>query len=130
MFAMEFSKLIRDEAAWLYQQNAAIHTTWVHRDQNASSQRAGSDACDAFHTYVSAIDRYFDRACNERRYAEREVIEFAICFLEVGPYFFRSGGTRECKYYCRLAARVATLDLVKQLQFASVDIDSGTGQSR
>lgn len=88
---MEFTKLIRDESAKLQQLHAAVHTTWVHKDRDAKSRRAWSDACNAFHTYASAIDRQFDRACDERQYSDREVIEFSICFLDVDPRFFRSG---------------------------------------
>lgn len=154
---MEIHKLIRDEAAKLQKLHAAIHETFVHRDRDARSRQVWSDACKAFHTYVSAIDGYLDRACNERRYVDREVVEFSICFLEINPWFFRSGyfkqelltrlkrseldksakerlravmidavsrrGTREFKYYCRLAVRLTTSGLVKQLQLASVGID-------
>lgn len=154
---MEFTQLILDEAAKLQQLHATVHTTWAHRDRDARFRRVWSDACDAFHTYVSAIDRYLDRACDEKRYTDREVIEFSICFLEVDPWFFRSGflkqelltrlkrteldksakerlravlidavnrrGTREFKYYCRLAVRLATSDLVKLLRVASVGQD-------
>lgn len=154
---MDICRLIRDEAAKLQRLHAAVHETFVHRDRDARSRQVWSDACEAFHTHVSAIDGYLDRACDERRYVDRQVIEFSTCFLEVDPWFFRSGflkqelltrlkrsdldkqtrerlravlidavnrrGTREFRYYCRLAVHLATFDLVKQLQRASVGID-------
>lgn len=93
---------------------------------------------------------YLKQACEEKRYSDKELIEFAVCFLEIDPVFFRSGylkqvlltrlkrsdlrepakrrlrsvlvdavnrrGSREFRYYCRLAAQIADEGLVEQLR--------------
>ncbi len=52
-------------------------------------------ACKEFHSYVSPIDEYINQAYEEERYSDPELLEFAICFLEVNSLFFRSGYIKE-----------------------------------
>jgi hypothetical protein len=154
---MDFERLIRDETVKIESLHAEVHRTVVLRDRDASHRRAWEQACHAFHTYSSPLDAYFEQACDAEKYSDRKLIEFAICFLEVDPIFFRSGylkqivitrlkrselregdksrlrgvvwdavnrrGTREFKYYCRLAAILADDTLLKQLKAATLEGD-------
>jgi hypothetical protein len=88
---MDFTHLIESEGAKLEELHAAINRTVVHRDRDQRSRREWEAACAAFHNYVLPLDRYLEPACDEDRYTDRELLEFAIRFLELDPWFFRSG---------------------------------------
>jgi hypothetical protein len=162
MSHIDFATLIAQEAAKLEALHVEVHWTFAHRDRNAESRLAWQRACDAFHSHVSALDPYLERACNKERYTKQDLVEFAVCFLEVDPWFFRSGylkqilltrlkqsdlgetakgrlrsvlldavarrGTREFRYYCRLAAVIADQGLVAALEIARQG--SGASASR
>jgi len=149
---MDFRRLIIEESAKLQALHAQIHRTFALRDRDEKHWQEWKQACHGFHAYSSALDPYFKLACEESRYSKRDLIEFAICFLEVDPMFFRSGylkqivitrlkrselregdksrlrgvvwdainrrGTREFKYYCRLATMLVDDALVAQLEEA------------
>lgn len=106
----------------------------------------------------SRLDQYLERAGKKARYTDSGLLEFVVCFLEVDPWFYRSGywkqilltrvkrsplseevkgrlrkvlldavarrGTREFKYYCRLAAVIADHELVAELETASASTDA------
>ena len=147
---IDFTQLIRDESAALRALDERVHATCRTSDSDRRARDAWSQACHEFHTYVSRLDPYLQRAFQDRRYADQELIEFVVCFFEVDPYFFRSGylkqdlltrikrselkepdkrrlravlidavnrrGTREFKYYGRLAAAIADEGLRTQLE--------------
>jgi len=152
---MDFRRLIIEESSKLEELHAEIHRAVALRDRDVVHRRAWEQACKEFHSYSSSLDTFFERACDDDRYSDRDLIEFAICFLEVDPMFFRSGylkqivitrlkrselregdksrlrgvvwdavnrrGTREFKYYCRMATKLADDVLVKQLEGARLE---------
>jgi hypothetical protein len=154
---VDFAALIKEEAVKLEALHGAIHRTLMYRERDAKSRREWEQACDAFHSYVSTLDPFLERACEDERYADKDLLEFAVCFLEVDPWFFRSGylkqilltrlkrselglqnkrrlravlldavdrrGTREFKYYCRLAAAIADRGLVAALEKTGAGTD-------
>lgn len=157
MSHVDFTELIAEEGAKLRGLHAQVHRTFLHRDSDAKSRLEWERACDAFHSYISRLNPYIERACKKVRYADKNLLEFVVCFLEVDPWFFRSGylkqifltrlkrsdlneatkgrlrsvlldavnrrGTREFKYYCRLAAVIGDEGLVAALEKASDDSD-------
>lgn len=155
---MDFTGLIEGESAKIAALHAAVHHTSVNRDRGKGSRQEWEDACVAFHSYVSPLYRFLELARNERQYTNPELLEFAIRFLELDPWFFRSGylkqilltrlkrsdlneraqerlrrvlidavnrrGTREFRYYCRLAAVLANKSFVSELETAYAGDDS------
>jgi hypothetical protein len=147
-----FREQITQVAAQIEAAHAEIHRTLVTRDRDQKSRLEWEKACDAFHSFQSPLDPFIDRACGTGRYTDKEILEFVVCFLEVDPWFFRSGylkqvfltrikrsqldagttrrlqavlldaverrGTREFKYYCRLAATIADPRVVSALEVA------------
>lgn len=70
-----------------------IHETVRHRDKSVEQKERWQRACAEFHArydklafpggYNSALDRILS--------GDTEAIEAALCFIELRPYFFRSG---------------------------------------
>jgi hypothetical protein len=71
-----------------------IHETFSRRSEDADFDRQWSQACDDFHNRYGqlCIPGGWDSAFMDRLKAgEYYTVEAALCFLEVRPYFFRSG---------------------------------------
>lgn len=150
MSYVDFTGLIAEEGARLGELHAQVHRTFLRRDLDTKSRLEWERAADAFRSYVSRMNSYIERASKKDRYSDKNILEFVVCFLEVDPWFYRSGylkeaflarlkrsdldeptrerlrrvlldavdrrGSREFKFYCRLAAVIADEDLVSALE--------------
>ena len=157
-----FENLIAKESEILNRLHKNIHKTFIKRGKSKSGLKAWKEACQKCHSYKSGLDYYTEKACLDKAYSG-EILEFVICFLEIDPWFFRSGylkqvfitklkrsdltpseinrtkkvlikaveakGTREFKYYCRLASAIADEILIRNLKMIE-SLKDGAASSR
>jgi len=90
---MSFKSRIQQNARVISQLHRRIHETFAHRDDDEQSRAAWQDACTAFHAqYEELAFPCGTYTMRERlRAGDTEAIEYAIDFIEIRPYFFRSG---------------------------------------
>src|SRR5262245_22743502 len=86
-----FSNTIVEEAAKLRELEAEVDRAFLHRGRDAKSYLEWKRACAAFHS--ARLGPHIERACKYKvvRYAKKNLLEFVVCFLEVDPWFYRSG---------------------------------------
>lgn len=77
----------------LHQLHEAVHETFRTRDESEESRTRWRDACAQFHREYNALafPGGLDEGLARVRAHDPEAIELAIQFLELDPYFFRSG---------------------------------------
>lgn len=93
--AYHFISLIRTEAEEIEHLREKIHTTFPLRDRHKKGYEEWHQACKAFHSYQSRLWPYLDRVYKEPSYTDTELQEFVLTFLEIDPWFFRSGYHKE-----------------------------------
>ena len=143
---MDFVELIQREAKVIAELHQNIHITFKNRNND---RETWSRACEKFHSHVSSMSVFINRVYNEKEFQDEEIIEFGITYLELDPFYFRSGyikeeiltkikrsrlskkqvkrlrsvllnaverrGSKEYKYYCRLAGFIADEKFIDQL---------------
>lgn len=70
-----------------------IHETFRDRDKSREQYELWERACEEFHARydVLAFPGGYSTAAERMAQADAEAIESALCFVELRPYFFRSG---------------------------------------
>jgi hypothetical protein len=108
---MTKAELIRHNAQKLRDLNEAVHATYQRRGEDAPQKEKWQDACRRFHSEYDQLA--FPGGISEemRRLKDHDpgAIESAVAFLEVDPFFFRSGYIKE--------------DLLEHLRWAPLDQD-------
>jgi hypothetical protein len=86
---------IRKNAIEIARLHSRINETVARRPESSERKREWEDACAEFHARYDklAFPTGYKGGGALRRieYGDPEAVEVAICFLEVRPYFFRSG---------------------------------------
>ena len=93
MRAAQLAELIRSNAEELRTLNARIHETARLRNRSPEDLQNWQAACQAFHSSYDALafPGGYDDALERIATSEPDAVDAALCFLEVRPFFFRSG---------------------------------------
>jgi hypothetical protein len=80
-------------AAEIVRLHKQIHETVLLRDKNKHTRQTWQNACAEFYRRYDglAFPGGYGAAMEKFRSGDNSVIEPALCFLELRPYFFRSG---------------------------------------
>ena len=85
--------LIKSNGEEIARLHARVHETFAQRDRGPDKRKEWERACEIFHSRYNelAFPGGFNDALERIAAGEAEAMEAAICFLELRPYFFRSG---------------------------------------
>ena len=85
--------LIKSNGDEIVRLHALVHKTFAQRDRGPDRRKDWERACEIFHSRYDelAFPGGFNGALERIVAGETEAMEAAICFLELRPYFFRSG---------------------------------------
>ena len=90
---MSYTVVIRSNASKIVALYQRINDTLPDRDKSVKHRQRWSDACSEFHeqynelAFLGGVDTARDRL----RSGDVSAIDYALDFLEIRPYFFRSG---------------------------------------
>ena len=86
---------IRENAAEIVRRHSHIDETYARHSQSPERMREWEEACTEFHTRYDGLafpgGYQGGGALNRITYGDPHATEAAICFLDIRPYFFRSG---------------------------------------
>lgn len=87
----DYAAMIRHTEARLNALKAAITETYRTRDTSPTHREKWKRACDNYHSFETPIDDLLE-ACETQGIAHfADLRAFAFAYVEVDPYFFRSG---------------------------------------
>ncbi len=91
--SLDLRQQIHQNAATLRAMHARIHETFATRGESAAHRQTWQDACAAFHASYDALafPGGYEGAFDRLLAGDPHTMEAAITFLELRPYFFRSG---------------------------------------
>jgi hypothetical protein len=116
---------MQQNAAEIVRLHKRIHETVKERSTSDAGRLAWKQACADFHQRFSqlAFPGGYGEALEKFRSRDTSVVEPALCFLEMRPYFFRSGYMfntllRRMKHIPLMPHQRARLDAVRARQAA------------
>jgi hypothetical protein len=85
--------LIGRNAAEAARLHGRIHETFAKKDVSPEKREEWKQACELFHRQYDelAFPGGYDTALDRLAAGDEQTMEATICFLEMRPYFFRSG---------------------------------------
>jgi hypothetical protein len=91
--ASSIKKSIDEGGSEIERLRARIDETFRHRGEGKRQRDEWAAACETFHARYDelAFPGGYERSRKRIDAGDPEVVEAAVCFLELRPYFFRSG---------------------------------------
>lgn len=93
MNSEQIKEQIRRDAKEVSRLHLAVHSTFKRRDESEQARKAWSNAAEEFSARYDqlAFPGGYEGALSRIEEGEPLAVESAICFLEIRPFFFRSG---------------------------------------
>ena len=114
---------IRENAEEIVRLHSRIGETFTRRSQSPERMREWKEACTEFHTRYDGLafpgGYQGGGALIRIAYGDSDAMEAAVCFLEIRPYFFRSGYMfkdilRKCRRAPLSSAQAARLKTIEK----------------
>jgi hypothetical protein len=85
-------EIIRRDSAAFRELHQRIHETFAHRDESREACQVWKAACEAFHSFESPMFEVLtDDGQAQLKAGDAEMVDWAVAYLEVDPFHFRSG---------------------------------------